>query len=1445
MIKPNKPSPNRRRNLIALLLTSYSLLATAPAQDPDLPTGAGTIDESVVTQTVHVNGTSGNDSTGTGTSGNPYKTIGKGITSAGTKIANNVGVKVLIAPGIYRENSADLPNDTGLKFSNYKTNAPLVIEGAGWNSTEPQNTGDVIISGSEDWSRKNSAAAWSLNTGNNTWTPPAPNPGIADSGWTQNADGTWSKPWPYAWGLENRAISTGVFVDAVRRRNTVHVNGVSYYPVNPPSATWPFYQNTDAFDRAYLSAGSGTAEIRVIAKATGSAGMGIALEMKNPGVASAPLSVSLSAKAITVNLATNSSGTITSTANAVRDALLANSTIASFANVTSAGTGVVAAFAKKFVALPAGYEGDLATGGRVTDDEGSFWVTDAVLDGLGNIVQYGTITLIPPANQAALAINSAQVEVSTKSRMVFLQAYFNKSSFDNGTPQNSQETNVIFRNITVEQGTSNSFSAFFQYQNKLLIEDCRFINNRFVGLQLNTNINVTVRRTEISGNGNNGAQFNLLTNALVENVSFNRNSRLSEILGFTGWSVCGIKLMRCTDTTLYRCEAIDNRSTGFWWDGGNLRCELLESVATGNSSNGTFIEVNSSVGNNHVINQVSDLVRGIPGLGDQPTVTVTRSIIAHNRPNPDAASYRTNKGRGVFIAENENGQVDSSLIYDNDIQIGTYDNNRGENRNNGVTNSALIATTADQRLYAVASDWDSAESIAAANNPALLIKGGWYAFYDGLNGTNTNDNVYTYAAEPSFPARSARSHAKAYLDTVTGIYQPPLPTLSLAQWQADHLANTLDTQTANEAVDSRSRLVSTSYGEQPLVVLNPDAATIQEGAASTRLFTVHRVSPGGYDAPLTVNYSVVTGSGLAYNGADIATLSGTLTIPAGERSAGISVTPRTDAAFEGTETLRLRLASHLVGGVESFVYTDRNADVAITDATVTPLQPLVSITPSAIATASGVTISTIVYGTTQNSWVRYNSIDFGSGPGVDRLVATVSKGITNASSIAIYINPPAYGIGGTLVGTLNVSPTINPVTLLPSYGTYNEQTANLTSALTGVQDILLVFSRQGAANLGAIRFLAPAASAVALSPAPGSYSNSVTVSGTSTTPGAVLRYTTNGTDPTSSSPSLPVVLTSTTTLKVRATAAGYNDGPVTTGTYTVTIPPVIALGNNNSTTTTTDYITDGSGAYINAGRYTATTSANLTTIRARVGGITGSYQLAIYSDSATLPASLLGTTQVRTGVSTGWQAFTLNTSVAVTSGTSYWLAIWSNDTNARVYCTTTGGKLRWKNQPYVNGGWPASLATTDGSVYHYCLYAEGTATMQSMAMAPPPVQSFLSASDDSDGDGTVDLLETALGSDPLSAVAAGSSTRIDRDPATGRLSITFLRARADLRYVVEASGNLATWQIIATDPGEVSATVPVTVVDSDPLPGESASRYLRLRVSRPDGLPGGQIPIEK
>jgi len=142
------------------------------------------------------------------------------------------------------------------------------------------------------------------------------------------------------------------------------------------------------------------------------------------------------------------------------------------------------------------------------------------------------------------------------------------------------------------------------------------------------------------------------------------------------------------------------------------------------------------------------------------------------------------------------------------------------------------------------------------------------------------------------------------------------------------------------------------------------------------------------------------------------------------------------------------------------------------------------------------------------------------------------------------------------------------------------------------------------------------------------------------------------------------------------------------------------------------------GAWINAGRFQAVSNMMVTTMHAKVASITGKYKCAIYTDSSGQPNRFLRSTVEVSNPGTGWQDFLLTSSLMLTNGQFYWLAIWSDDTNARVYYSDAGGTLRWVQQNY--GNWPDPFSAADVGNYNYCIYASGfaTTTLLSIAVAP-------------------------------------------------------------------------------------------------------------------------------
>lgn len=118
-----------------------------------------------------------------------------------------------------------------------------------------------------------------------------------------------------------------------------------------------------------------------------------------------------------------------------------------------------------------------------------------------------------------------------------------------------------------------------------------------------------------------------------------------------------------------------------------------------------------------------------------------------------------------------------------------------------------------------------------------------------------------------------------------------------------------------------------------------------------------------------------------------------------------------------------------------------------------------------------------------------------------------------------------------------------------------------------------------------VTITAPTVETPTFTPGTGTYADSVTFSIACTTDGAVIRYTTDGTEPTATSTlySSPITLTTTTTVKAKAFKTDWFASETATATYIVVYDPILtvdatSLSFNNTQLTQTFTV---SGAHLN------------------------------------------------------------------------------------------------------------------------------------------------------------------------------------------------------------------------------------------------------------------------
>jgi hypothetical protein len=155
------------------------------------------------------------------------------------------------------------------------------------------------------------------------------------------------------------------------------------------------------------------------------------------------------------------------------------------------------------------------------------------------------------------------------------------------------------------------------------------------------------------------------------------------------------------------------------------------------------------------------------------------------------------------------------------------------------------------------------------------------------------------------------------------------------------------------------------------------------------------------------------------------------------------------------------------------------------------------------------------------------------------------------------------------------------------------------------------------------------------------------------------------------------------------TVTASSGGKSRTANVTVTTGGGV-LGNNIIGTST-----DPSGGNdLNCWRFQAGSSFTANNIQINLAtGITGKMKVAIYSDNNGSPSSLLVGSNEITNPSSGWVTFTLTKGQPITSGTYYWLAVWSN-VQYTPRAQATGGTARYITNTY--GAWPNPLTGTKG-----------------------------------------------------------------------------------------------------------------------------------------------------
>jgi hypothetical protein len=206
-----------------------------------------------------------------------------------------------------------------------------------------------------------------------------------------------------------------------------------------------------------------------------------------------------------------------------------------------------------------------------------------------------------------------------------------------------------------------------------------------------------------------------------------------------------------------------------------------------------------------------------------------------------------------------------------------------------------------------------------------------------------------------------------------------------------------------------------------------------------------------------------------------------------------------------------------------------------------PIQVGVTTTIKAIAAAAGYNNSAVATGAYTIQQPTTATPTFNPAPGTYTTPQTVH--LADATP------------GATIYYTVDGS---NPTT---SSAVYNDANPIQVSTTTTIKAMATAIGfNNSAVATGLYTIQQPAAATPTFNPAPGNYATAQTVHLADTTPNATIYYTLDGSTPTTSSAvyndANPIQVTTSTTIKAMAAAAGFNNSAVATGQYSIgaTIP---------------------------------------------------------------------------------------------------------------------------------------------------------------------------------------------------------------------------------------------------------------------------------------------------
>jgi hypothetical protein len=514
----------------------------------------------------------------------------------------------------------------------------------------------------------------------------------------------------------------------------------------------------------------------------------------------------------------------------------------------------------------------------------------------------------------------------------------------------------------------------------------------------------------------------------------------------------------------------------------------------------------------------------------------------------------------------------------------------------GTLYTAPIAVASTETLYAVAGGsgyTDSPVSSATYNitstatKPTFSPAGGTYSSTQSVSISTSLGSVICYSTtgSPATDGASCTSGTK-YTSPVTVSSSETLYAVAGASGYTD------------------SPVSSATYNITTLVAATPTFSPVAGTYSSTQTVSIADTTTGAV-VYYTTDGSTPTMSSAVYSGP--ITVSSTETLKAIAVATGysnsavatavytISVGQAATAIFSpagGTYTSAQTVAIGTTTPSAIIYYTTNGATPTTSSAVYSgPISVSATETLEAIAVATGYSNSAVATAVYTISVGQAATAIFSPAGGTYTSAQTVTIGTTTPSAIIYYTTNGATPTTSSAVysGPISVSATETLKAIAVATGYSNSAVA--TAAFT--------------INLAA-------AATPTFSPVAGTYTSVQTVTISTTTPSAIIYYTTNGATPTTSSAlySGPISVSATETLQAIATASGFSSSAVATAAYTI-----------NLAQAATPIFSPGAGTYTSAQRATISSATPSSTIYYTTNGTTPTTSSAVYAGPITVSAT--------------------------------------------------------------------------------------------------------------------------------------------------------------------------------------------------------------------------------